>query len=83
MTILSSKELENKQKSDRKKGEGIVIFGAIASVILWLIILAEGGPIKPFTAQSSSFAYAVGIAIPIIVISILALVRASRDRSSA
>jgi hypothetical protein len=78
MALPRSAELERKEKVNKQTGTRIVILGALASVILWLIVLGEGGPIKPFNGQSLSFVYAFVITLPVIVLSILAIARAGR-----
>jgi hypothetical protein len=82
MTVPSSAELEDKTKANKKTGTEIVIFGALASIILWLIVLAGGGPIRPFTGLSS-FGYALAVTAPVIILSVLAILRTSRQKSVA
>ena len=81
MALPKSAELEVKEKADKEIGSRIVIFGALASVILWLIVLAEGGPIKPFTGLPMSFLYSVGITLPVIFLSVLAIARTGREKN--
>jgi len=81
MTVPSSAELENKTKTKKETGTRIVIFGALASIILWLTVLAGGGPIRPFTGLSTSFGYALVVTAPVIILSVLAIVRTGRQKS--
>jgi membrane-bound metal-dependent hydrolase YbcI (DUF457 family) len=83
MTVPSTAELESKEKSDKVTGTKIVAFGALASIFLWMIVLAGGSPIRPFTALPVSFAYALVITSPVIVLSVLAIARSGRKRVRA
>ena len=71
--------MEKEKKSREITGTKIVISGALASMVLWLTILAIGSPIKSFSNSSTSFVYAVGITLPVIVLSIAAILRARKS----
>ncbi len=75
MTVPSTAELESKEKSNKITGTKIVVFGALASIILWMIVLAGGSPIRPFTTLPLSFVYVLVITAPVILLSFLAIVR--------
>jgi uncharacterized membrane protein len=78
MNIPESAQPERKEKSSRETGTKIVISGALASIALWLIVLATGDPIRPFKSTSMSFAYALAICAPAMVLSILAIWRTGK-----
>ena len=67
-------------KSDKATGTKIVISGALAAIALWLIVLIIGHPIKPFTESSVSLTYALGISVPAIILSVLAIARTARRK---
>jgi hypothetical protein len=75
MTLPRETEQEVRARSEKIAGSIIVILGALASIVLWLIVLANGDPIRPFTTDSASVGYALGITFPVICISILATIR--------
>jgi membrane-bound metal-dependent hydrolase YbcI (DUF457 family) len=83
MTVPSTAELESKEKSNKVTGTKIVVFGALASIILWMVVLAGGSPIRPFTSLPVSFAYALVITAPVIVLSLLTIARHGRERVRA
>ena len=83
MTVPSTAELDRKEKSNKVTGTKIVVFGALASIILWMIVLVGGSPIRPFTSLPVSFAYALLITSPVIMLSLLAISRARRERVRA
>jgi membrane-bound metal-dependent hydrolase YbcI (DUF457 family) len=78
------RELGRKVEEDKKEsksGSKIVVFGAIASILLWLIVLAKGNPIVPFTTATGSFLYAIGVTLPALVISLIALLKLGRRKA--
>jgi hypothetical protein len=62
------------------RGTRIVIFGALASMLLWFTVLITGDPIKSFGSVSISNLYAVAISMPAAVISIYALIKVGRRK---
>lgn len=71
------RQLDKPEAENRTKllGAKIVVSGAVASIALWLIVLALGSPIRPFTNPAQSFAYALVVSAPALFLSIVALVK--------
>ena len=80
-SIPYSRETE-KERAERNnvRGTRIVIFGALASMLLWFTVLITGDPIKSFGSASTSNLYAIAISMPAVAISIYALVRVGRRK---
>jgi len=74
------KQVERETSENKNTGTKIVISGALASIVLWLIVLAVGNPIKPFSSSAESFGYAFAISAPIIILSILAITKMNRAK---
>jgi hypothetical protein len=66
---------ESTQSPTKKSGTKIVIFGGLAAIALWLIVLVNGHPIRPFDSFAISYIYGLGITAPAIVVSIMAISR--------
>jgi hypothetical protein len=47
---------------------------------LWLMVLALGSPVKPFTAAPPSFAYVLVVSAPALFLSLVALVKMDKLR---
>jgi hypothetical protein len=77
----SEQAKREKVEKTHKKGTSIVIFGALASVLLWFIILATGDSIEPFSNSNSSTVYAIVVSMPPIVLSILGMIKVGRRKS--
>ncbi len=80
MKVPDQTEQGIEENSKKKTGTKIVISGALASILLWLIVLVEGSPIRPFSSSSASFGYALAISAPVIILSILVMVKSNRSR---
>ena len=72
---------EEKNESSRS-GTRMVAGGAVASIILWMLVLFLGNPIVPFTNPGPSFEYALVVVAPALFLSILAIVRAKASRKN-
>jgi hypothetical protein len=81
MTYEEKGEKERLEKKDRM-GSRIVIFGALASMILWFSVLISGDPIRSFSSAAVSNFYAVAISAPAAIISIFALFKAGKRKKS-
>lgn len=80
MELPNEVEKEKIEKNREAAGTKMVISGALAAIVLWLTVLGIGDPITSFMYTSTSFAYALGVSAPAIVLSILAILKASRAR---
>jgi MoxR-like ATPase len=80
MNIPTETQKEVEEAKNRKLGTTIVVLGALASVTLWLIVLINGEPVKPFTTFVESFAYALGVTFPVIVLSVFAILKLHREK---
>jgi len=78
--MSSSSQLGKQQKEDetihgKEAGARLVIAGGIAAIILWMIVLALGNPIRPFVNPLLSFGYALVVSSPAIFLSIVAILK--------
>jgi len=80
---VTKEEEEEKRKTknvedNHSQEAAIAIWGGLAAIALWLIVLATGSRISYFQSSAESFVYAFGISLPAIAVSLLALWRIRR-----
>ena len=81
---MSYEEKGEKERQEKigTKGTRIVIFGALASILLWFTVLITGDPIKSFGSTAASNLYAIVVSTPAAVISIIALIKVGKRKKS-
>ncbi len=81
---MSYEEKGAKEQLEKKdsKGARIVVFGALASMLLWFTVLLSGDPIKYFGSPEASNFYAIAISAPAAIISIFALIKVGKRKKA-
>lgn len=74
---------ERNQSSQRKEiGTRVVIAGGLAAIVLWMIVLALGSPIRPFVNPVDSFGYVLLVSAPAIFLSLVAISKKTNSKTS-
>jgi hypothetical protein len=77
-----SQAVDERQEREKTRGTRIVIFGALASMLLWFTVLMIGDPIRSFGSVAMSNFYGIAISTPAAVVSIIALIKVGKRKKS-
>jgi len=82
VSYKAQSEDEQQEKKDTR-GTRIVIFGALASMLLWFAVLIIGDPIRSFGSATMSNFYGIAVSTPAAVVSIFALIKVGKRKKLA
>jgi hypothetical protein len=73
---------QGEDKESPNRGVQLVIYGALASILLWLTVLIIGSPIMSLGSLGMSLLYTVLVSVPSIGVAAAALRKLSKESSA-